>query len=278
MSTRQFEIVKLPDHTEQSDADGETFRRIAYLHVSGNKRKSLFSDSDRLSCFSAPNPAGARQPTKPNVAPSRHPFTANSEQAIIVVQAARARDLVLIFHRKALVATLNTHVARHPISREGLHLPWKEWTIVPDGRTIRWIYYEGDCEWTTFGQRLIGIQAQQFLRIKDFKPYAVRRARASLEAAAILDADSDMPQLTFAATCRPSDVGASVKLWLNDCTYMHVVESGASLSEIGGELPYVETVTKLNVDGYRNVLVDGERLVCIWGWDHRVKGLDVYSL
>lgn len=280
LSTRQFEVVKLPDHTEQSDTDGETLRRIAYLHVSGNKRKSLFSDSDRLSCFSAPNPAGARQPVKPNVAPSHLPFAADSNQAIIAVQAARGGDLVLIIHRRALVATLDAHVAQHPMSRKGLHLPWKEWTIGPDGGTIRWICYEDGCEWTTYGQRLIGIQAEQCLRIKDFNPYAVRRARASLKAAAVQDANSDMPQLSFAGTCHPSHNGTS--LWLNDCTYKQVVESGVSLSriiEIGGELPYVETVTELDDDAYTNVLVDGERLVCIQAWwDHRFQGLDIYFL
>lgn len=280
---------------------GKTFKRIAYLYL---PRQMTDDFDERINCCSAPNPTSpisARHPTELDPARSRYPYTADPECAIIVVKPAN--NVMLVVHRHDLVEAINAFIT--PItmpSKEGLgvHIPWAYWALGPNGGIVRWIRGEWGFNSTNFGQRLVGIQARQFLTVKDFNPYAVKRARASL----LAEGNVPVPATELSEWGANSEFYEEMRhwqsraspshrasqqddmmwaMWLNDCTYMRLIESNVSLdgtTEEIGELPYrdVETVTKLEDDDYQNVFTDGERLILTRKWHNRITYLDLYAM
>lgn len=276
----------------------KTFKRIACLHL---PRQMADDFDDRIDCCSAPNPTnpiGTRHPTELDPARSRYPYTADPECAIIVVKPAN--DVMLVVRRHALVEAINAFIASITMpSKEdlGVHIPWAYWALGPNGGIVRWIRGEWGFNSTNIGQRLVGIQARQFLTIKDFNPYAVKRARASFlaegnvpvpaselsECGANSEFYEEMHWQSRASTSHRAPQQDHMKwaMWLNDCTYMRLIESNVSLdgtAEEIGELPYVETVTKLEDDDCQNVFTDGERLILTRKWDNRITYLDLYAM
>lgn len=272
-----------------------TFKRIACLHLP----MQMADDFDeRIDCCSAPNPTnpiGTRHPTDLDPARSRYPYTTDPECAIIVVKPAN--DVMLVVRRHALVEAINAFITSNAMpSKEdlGVHIPWAYWALGPNGGIVRWIRGECGFNSTNFGQRLVGIQEREFLTIKDFNPYAVKRARASLlaegnvlvsasessECGANSEVYEKKSRVSTSHRAPQQDDMMCIK-WLNDCTFMRLIESNVSpdgTAEEIGELPYVETVTQLEDDDYENVFTDGERLILTRKWDNQVTYLDLYAM
>ena len=196
--------------------------------------------------------------------------------------------------RRTLVNAVIAHIqvkgeVDDPGSRsEVKYVPWDVWAHGPCGDVVRWCDAP-DEEWitTTSGHKYVALRTRKELIIKDFNPYAVRRARATFRKSKNLKKSGMGPVNRGGAG---QDIGrvlvAKNYLNLDDRTRMCVVESYDSEedwvdkifpdlrhgSNTGG-LPYVETIKTLE-NTYDGVVMDEERIIGLHGHEDTLESFD----